>query len=43
MLRPGRASRNVSEQMIVNNYRAIMRIGELKRAPLSPEVVLESQ
>lgn len=41
MLRTGRRPRDVSEQMIVNNYRAIMRIGELKASPLTPGAVLE--
>ncbi len=41
MLRSGRHPRDISEQMIVNNYRAVMRIGELRAVPLTPEVVLE--
>lgn len=41
MLRTGRRPRDVSERMILNNYRAIMRIGELRDEPLTPDRVLE--
>jgi len=41
MLRTGRGPRDVSERMILNNYRAIMRIGTLRTEPLTPERVLE--
>jgi len=41
MLRTGRRPRDISETMILNNYRAIMRIGELRDEPLTPEAVLE--
>jgi Fic family protein len=41
MLRSGRRPRDTSEQMILNNYRAIMRIGELKDSLLTPDAVLE--
>lgn len=41
MLRTGRRPRDVSERMILNNYRAIMRIGELRDEPLTPDRILE--
>jgi Fic family protein len=41
MLRSGRPPRDKSEQMILNNYLTMRRIGELKEQPLSPETVLE--
>jgi len=41
MLRTGRRPRDTSEQMILNNYRAIMRIGEIKSDPVTPAAVLE--
>lgn len=41
MLRTGRRPRDISETMILNNYRAIMRIGELKEEPLTSQAVLE--
>lgn len=41
MLRTGRPPRDASERMIVNNYRAIERISEMKTGPLSSELVLE--
>jgi len=41
MQRTGRGPRDVSERMILNNYRAIMRIGTLRTEPLTPERVLE--
>ena len=43
MLRQNRPARDRSEQMIVNNYRAIMFIREQKRTPLSPEFLVELQ
>lgn len=41
MLRTGRPPRDVSERMILNNYRAIVRIAEMKDRPLSTESVFE--
>ena len=39
MLRAGRKPRNVSERMILNNYRAILELRELKHAPLTAEMI----
>lgn len=39
MIRTGRAPRDVSEQMILNNYSTMQRIAQIKRDALSPEVV----
>ena len=41
LLATGRAPRDISEQMIVNNYRAMMRAKEMVGAPLTPHAVLE--
>ncbi len=41
MLRQGRAPRDKSEQMILNNYQAMQRIRSLKGEPLSPGLVFE--
>ncbi len=41
MLRTGRPPRDGSERMIVNNYRAIERISEMKTGPLSSASVFE--
>ena len=41
MIRTGRSPRDPSEQMILNNYVTMRRIFELKREPLSSELVLE--
>lgn len=41
MLRSGRHPRDKSERMIVNNYRAMRRIGQLRNADLTPEMVCE--
>lgn len=41
MIRTGRAPRDRSEQMILNNYLAMRHIGELKDKPLSKETVFE--
>ena len=40
MLRSGRKPRDRSELMILNNFRVMERIRELRHEPLSPEVVL---
>ena len=40
MIRTGRPPRDTSEQMILNNYVTMQRIAELKKEPLSPEMVL---
>lgn len=41
MLRAGRAPRDRSERMILNNFRTMQLIGELKDRPLTPELVCE--
>lgn len=41
MIRTGRAPRDRSEQMILNNYLAMRRIGQLKDKPLTKKVVFE--
>jgi len=41
MIRSGRDPRDKSERMILNNFNTMRRIGELKREPLTPEIVLE--
>lgn len=41
MLRTGRAPQDRSERMILNNYRTMRRIGELKARSLSPELIFE--
>ncbi|GAB7015777.1 Fic family protein [Methanogenium cariaci] len=40
MLRKGRGPRNTSEQMVINNYRAMRFIREKKDFPLTPEFIL---
>ena len=41
MIRTGRKPRDVSERMILNNYRTMQRIRELKDSALTPELVFE--
>lgn len=41
MIRNGRAARNESEQMILNNYATMRRIGKLKSEPLSRDIVFQ--
>jgi Fic family protein len=41
MIRSGRPPRDRSERMILNNYRTMQRIRELREQPLTPELVLE--
>jgi Fic family protein len=41
ILREGRKPKNTSERMIVNNYRTILRLKELRDKPLSRELLLE--
>jgi Fic family protein len=41
MIRAGRAPRDRSERMILNNYRTMRRISELKNEPLTPNLVFE--
>jgi Fic family protein len=41
MIRRRRAPRDRSEQMILNNYRTMQRIRELKDQPLTPQLVLD--
>jgi Fic family protein len=43
MLQTGRAPRNRSEQMILNNYEAMQFIRRFRREPLTPGIVLELQ
>lgn len=43
MLRSGKKPRTRGEQMVLNNYRTIQRLKELKGRPLSPEILLEIQ
>jgi Fic family protein len=43
MLRTGRRPRDRSERMVLNNYRTMQRIKELKDRPLSPGMILELQ
>lgn len=43
MLRQQRPARNKSEQMIINNYKTIQRIGEIKDRPLTQNLLLEIQ
>jgi Fic family protein len=41
ILREGRKPKNTSERMIVNNYRTILRLKELRDKPLSRDLILE--
>jgi len=41
MIRSGRKPRDQSEQMILNNYLTMQRIGKLRAEPLTKELVLE--
>lgn len=41
MLRSGRAPVDLSERMILNNYRAMQRIRELRDQPITPQLVLD--
>jgi Fic family protein len=41
MIRSGRRPRDRSERMILNNYRTMQRIRELREEPLTPALVLE--
>ncbi len=41
MIRIGRSPKDRSETMILNNYRTMQRIGELRKERLSPELVCE--
>lgn len=41
MIRTGRAPRDKSEQMILNNFRTMQHIGALKNRPLSKDLILE--
>lgn len=41
MIRTGRAPRDKSEQMILNNFRTMQQIGKLKKEPLSKQVILD--
>ena len=43
MLRQGRSPRSRGERMVLNNYKTILRIRDLKRQPLSPEMLIELQ
>ena len=41
MIRTGRLPREKSEQMILNNFRAMQHIGKIKDKPLTKELILE--
>lgn len=41
MIRSGRAPKNLSEKMILNNYRAMSLIREFKDEPLTPSLIFE--
>ncbi len=41
MLRSGRAPKDKHEQMILNNFKTMKRIQELKNEPLTPEIVFK--
>ncbi|MGD0018904.1 MAG: Fic family protein [Candidatus Limnocylindrales bacterium] len=41
MLRTGRSPRDRSERMILNNYRAMTRISDVAKHPLTPDLVYE--
>ena len=41
MLKTGRPPRDKSERMVLNNYRTMQRIMEIRDQPLSPELVFE--
>jgi len=41
MIRSGRPAKNRSERMIINNYRAMLRISELRDETLTPDLICE--
>lgn len=41
MIRTGRAPRDVSEQMILNNYRTMRRVRDVQGEPLTPSLVFD--
>jgi len=41
MLRTGRRPRTRDERMILNNYSAMQRVGEIRRVPLTPALICE--
>jgi Fic family protein len=41
MLRTGRKPRTRDERMILNNYQAMQRVGEIRREPLTPALILD--
>ncbi|HTZ29005.1 MAG TPA: Fic family protein [Streptosporangiaceae bacterium] len=41
MLRTGRKPRTRDERMILNNYQAMQRVGEIRREPLTPALIFE--
>jgi Fic family protein len=41
MLRTGRQPRTRDERMILNNYRAMQRVGEIRREPLTPALICD--
>lgn len=43
MIQEGRPPRNRSEHMILNNYRAMLRVREYTNKPLTPSMVMELQ
>src|SRR5208282_3525756 len=43
MLRANRKPRNKAEQMILNNYQAILEVRDMKKEPLTPELLCHLQ
>jgi len=43
LIRTGRPPKSRSEQMVLNNYRALERLDEWKELPLAPELICEVQ
>jgi Fic family protein len=41
MLRTGRKPRTKSERMILNNYRGMLRVGDVRHEPLTPALICE--
>jgi Fic family protein len=41
MLRTGRKPRTRDERMILNNYQAMQRVGEIRREPLTPALIFD--
>ena len=43
MLRTGRPPKSIGERMIVNNYRAVSRLNELRDEPITPDLIVRIQ